>query len=67
MPSHQERREPLPKGYQFPTPEHIHEMAAFDPMGYQGVCRCGARFDAEIPGEHWYDPNDLPRGAFMED
>ncbi len=33
MPSHQNRREPLPKDYQFPTPRR--ELLAFHPKAFE--------------------------------
>lgn len=59
MPSHPERvrTASLPKGYQFPTPQHQHEMAAFDVVMNQGVCACGARYNAEEPRRCWFAPN----------
>lgn len=41
MPSHQERREPLPKGYQFGDAHEHDYRAHWNGETYRALCACG--------------------------
>lgn len=63
MPSHQERRAPLPKGYQFPTPPHVHTKDGFNPVTLRFLCKCGAvlnTHDAMGRTDRWLYPDWHP-------